>query len=428
MPRRPALVTGSVVDGTASAATSSVLCGRPRHGRSTRTRAVAAAWDVSARSGAALAVILDRIAAGLRDEQDAAAEVATSLAPARATAKLLAGCRSSAWPGDVDGCPPVGFLLGSDSDWCLGRRSGARPDRRLLGRTAGRPDGSVDRAVALVLWMGAVPRPGWRPPRLPTGPVMRREVLSPRVRLVDVKSGGRSVSRRRRMTACEPCCARHRWPLSESVAAGLFGVLRGRVSGSWCSRAPWAGSSAERRPANAAHPVRDLPLAVDLLSACALAGLPLPLRARPCGAGGGRTVGAAVRHVASRWGLGADPIPGSGGSLESDPVLQRPRRGPCARTSLGCSADETLTRVAADTRRQYAARCSPPRGLLACQGRGAVGGLLPAGFHAHRRRPHDRRWVHTPRSDGRPQRPSARHPVHRSRCRRGRQRIVTGFG
>lgn len=51
---------------------------------------LAAAWEVAERSGAALADVLDRIAAGLRSDEDARAEVVAALAAPRATAKMLA--------------------------------------------------------------------------------------------------------------------------------------------------------------------------------------------------------------------------------------------------------------------------------------------------------------------------------------------------
>ena len=52
--------------------------------------AVAAAWEVAERSGAALADVLDQIAVGLRSDDEARAEVVAALAPPRATAKMLA--------------------------------------------------------------------------------------------------------------------------------------------------------------------------------------------------------------------------------------------------------------------------------------------------------------------------------------------------
>lgn len=53
-------------------------------------RAVAAAWDVAVHSGAALAGVLDRVAAGLRADDEARSEVTAALGPPRATAKMLA--------------------------------------------------------------------------------------------------------------------------------------------------------------------------------------------------------------------------------------------------------------------------------------------------------------------------------------------------
>jgi tight adherence protein B len=84
-------------------------------------RAVAAAWDVAEQTGAALAEVLDRVATGLRAEDEGRAEVEAALEPPRATAKLLAvlpilglGLGTS-----ID-AHPVGFLVGTSIGWgCL---------------------------------------------------------------------------------------------------------------------------------------------------------------------------------------------------------------------------------------------------------------------------------------------------------------------
>jgi tight adherence protein B len=77
-------------------------------------RVVAAAWEVTARSGGALSDVLDRVGAGLRDEQEARAEVSSHLAPARATAKLLAALPIFGLAlGTSMGAHPLGVLLGS---------------------------------------------------------------------------------------------------------------------------------------------------------------------------------------------------------------------------------------------------------------------------------------------------------------------------
>lgn len=51
---------------------------------------LAAAWEVSERSGAPMARVLDRLGDGIRDERDAQREILAGLGPARATARLMA--------------------------------------------------------------------------------------------------------------------------------------------------------------------------------------------------------------------------------------------------------------------------------------------------------------------------------------------------
>jgi tight adherence protein B len=75
-------------------------------------RLVAAGWQVSARSGAGLAAVLDRIAASLRADEEAHAEVVAALGPPRATAKLLASLPLVGLVlGTAMGVDPLGFLL-----------------------------------------------------------------------------------------------------------------------------------------------------------------------------------------------------------------------------------------------------------------------------------------------------------------------------
>ncbi len=76
--------------------------------------AVAAGWDVAARSGAALSEVLARVGAGLRSDEEARAEVTASLGPPRATAKLLAMLPLFGLAlGMSMGADPLGFLLGT---------------------------------------------------------------------------------------------------------------------------------------------------------------------------------------------------------------------------------------------------------------------------------------------------------------------------
>jgi len=82
-------------------------------------RSVAAAWEVAASSGAALAGVLERVAASLRSDEDARAEVTAALGPPRATAKMLA-CLPLVGiaMGQSMGADPLSFLLGTS--WGLG--------------------------------------------------------------------------------------------------------------------------------------------------------------------------------------------------------------------------------------------------------------------------------------------------------------------
>jgi tight adherence protein B len=75
-------------------------------------RSVAAAWDVAAHSGAALAVVLARVGAGLRCDEEAHSEVIAALGPPRATAKMLAVLPLFGIALGVSmGTDPLSFLL-----------------------------------------------------------------------------------------------------------------------------------------------------------------------------------------------------------------------------------------------------------------------------------------------------------------------------
>ncbi len=80
---------------------------------------MAAAWEVAGSSGTALASVLDRTARGLRDDDDARAEVLAALGPPRATARMLALLPLFGLAlGASIGAHPIEFLVGTS--WGLG--------------------------------------------------------------------------------------------------------------------------------------------------------------------------------------------------------------------------------------------------------------------------------------------------------------------
>jgi tight adherence protein B len=83
---------------------------------------IAAGWEIAGSAGAALAGVLERIAAGLRSDEDARAEVVACLGPVRATAKLLAVLPVFGLAlGSSMGARPVSFLVSTGAGVaCLG--------------------------------------------------------------------------------------------------------------------------------------------------------------------------------------------------------------------------------------------------------------------------------------------------------------------
>lgn len=99
---------------------------------------LAAAWEVSERSGAPMARVLDRLGDSLRDERDIQREIDAGLGPAKATARLMAVL-------------PI-FGLG------LGMNLGSNPTHVLLGTVVGSLCLAAGAALACVglSWVEAI--------------------------------------------------------------------------------------------------------------------------------------------------------------------------------------------------------------------------------------------------------------------------------
>lgn len=85
-PQLTPVVAASQVGGDVSAVLGALSASEGASG----LRALAAAWRVAGQSGASLAVVLDRVAEGLRSEDAARREVNAALGPPRATGRMLA--------------------------------------------------------------------------------------------------------------------------------------------------------------------------------------------------------------------------------------------------------------------------------------------------------------------------------------------------
>ena len=201
-------------------------------------------------------------------------------------------------------------------------------------------------AVAAVVMGGAAvwvallgprptPRPGTAKPERTTDTVDRRS--------------GLVEDARRRGLVCVLGCA-----LVGSVAAGPAGVVVGGVGGVLLTRA----LGRLETPSVARERLRiqrDLPVAVDLLSACAVAGLPmmaaLPTVARALGG----PIAQRFDTLHARWGLGAS-VPEEWERLAADPALHRLGSAMVRAHRSGAPVVESLGRLAGDVRRERRSR------------------------------------------------------------------------
>jgi Flp pilus assembly protein TadB len=192
-------------------------------------------------------------------------------------------------------------------------------------------------AAAWVALLGLRPMqpPGTEKPARASATVDRRVALVENAR-------GRSL-------VCVVGCA-----LVGSVAAGPVGAVVGGVGGALLARALGrleTPSAARER----LRIQRDLPVAVDLLSACAVAGLPV-MAALPTVA---RALGGPIAHrfdtLHARWGLGVS-VSEEWERLATDPALHRLGSAMVRAHRSGAPVVETLSRLAADVRRERRTR------------------------------------------------------------------------
>ena len=260
------------------------LAPRPGAGQ---LRTLAATWQVAHDTGSGLAAAIGQAAEAIRADRRTTRLVASELAAAHATARMLAVL-------------PVGVLLLGHG--CR-RRPGGLPDST---RTAG----LVCLAVGLGLsfagmpgssgsptgcWGGepGAPGRGWWPPG---GAARSLLVLRPRARLPARRSDrlvpGRS--RRGRPRCSSGCAAARRWwgsPAGGRMLGGRSGgpaVLPLRWRCGWCSGAAEDPAVVRRRE----RLLDDLPTGVDLLGSCLDAGAAPESRAGHRGPG----------RSAGRWG------------------------------------------------------------------------------------------------------------------------------
>lgn len=139
-----------------------------------------------------------------------------------------------------------------------------------------------------------------------------------------------------------------------STLGGAGLAVAGAIGGSALSW--WVGRLEPPRIARERRAVeRDLPLAVDLLAACAGVGLPLDAGLRHVAAAVGGPLGARFDGVTARLQLGGDPLT-EWARLRADPQLASLGRTLSRTVESGAPVVESLVRLAGDRRREQRTR------------------------------------------------------------------------
>lgn len=194
-------------------------------------------------------------------------------------------------------------------------------------------------ATFLVVWLGSPHADGRGLRRLRRGE--GRQSLS----AVSLTSG-LVEDARHRAVVCVVASGAVGWLVVGPSLSAIGAVPAGLGLSWWLGRLESPSSTRAREEIS-----RDLPVAVDLLAACALVGRPPDQSLAVVARAVGGEVGARLDAVTSRLALGADP------RVEWKRVMTDPQLAPLARTMLrtlesGAPLVEGLTRLAADRRRE----------------------------------------------------------------------------
>lgn len=150
---------------------------------------------------------------------------------------------------------------------------------------------------------------------------------------------------RRRTTVCIAGCA-----ALLGAYGGLFGGVLGAIAGLVVSqvvgRLEPASVTRER-----AEIARDLPLAVDLMAACAEVGLPLQVALPQVSRAVGGPLERRFLLLQARWDLGASPVD-EWRRIAADPALQRLGLAMVRAHRSGAPVVSVLSRLSADLRRE----------------------------------------------------------------------------
>jgi Flp pilus assembly protein TadB len=195
-------------------------------------------------------------------------------------------------------------------------------------------------AAACTAWLVAGPS---RPARsAAVGSSAHRRRRSERLSLVE--------DDRARAAVCAAGCA----VLGSAVLGGLVGAALGVVAGLLLGRVlgRLEPPSVARRRLRIEH---DLPVALDLLAACAIAGLPVMTALPTVASAVGGPLGGRLDELHARWRLGGSAVD-AWEQLATEPGLQRLGTAMARTHRSGAPLVPTLTRLALDVRRDRRSR------------------------------------------------------------------------